>query len=83
MYSTPHKRVLSFERRSSSGRSIPMWLMFPGQVLLKHHVRNSKSDQFVDEVQLLHDIPQYAYIRYGDDYESTISIGTWPIVEVV
>ena len=70
--STPHERLFNFERRSSSGRSIPTWLMSPGPVLLKRHVRNSKSNPFVDEVQLLHANPQYAYIR--DDWESTVSI---------
>ena len=48
--------------------------MWPGPVILKRHIHNSESDPFVDEVQLLHANPQYVYIRYGDDWESTISI---------
>ncbi len=72
--STPHERLFSFERRSSAGRSVPTWLMSPGPVLLKRHVRSSKSDLLVDEVQLLHANPQYAYVRHSDGRESTVSI---------
>ena len=31
---TPHERFFRFERRSSTGRSMPTWLLTPGPVLL-------------------------------------------------
>ncbi len=70
--STPHERLFSFERRSSVGRSVPTWLMSPGPVLLKRHVRSSKSDPLVDEVQLLHANPQYAYVWHSDGRETSV-----------
>ena len=68
---TPHERFFKFERRSSCG---PTWLSSPGAVLLKRHVRTSKSDPLVDEVELLQANPQYAHIRHLDGRETTVSI---------
>ena len=47
--SKPHERLFNFQRRSTSGQSIPSWLTSPGPVLLKRHVRNSKFEPLVDE----------------------------------
>ena len=41
---TPHERMFTYRRQSSSGNSVPTWLMTPGTVLMKRHVRNSKYD---------------------------------------
>lgn len=71
---TPHERFFKFERRSSCGASVPTWLSSPGPVLLKRHVRTSKSDPLVDEVELLQANPQYAHIRHADGREATVSI---------
>ena len=71
---TPHERFFKFERRSSTGGSVPTWLSTPGPVLLKRHVRASKSDPLVDEVQLLQANPQYAHVRHTDGRETTVSI---------
>ena len=71
---TPHERLFKFERRSSTGGSVPTWLLTPGSVLLKRHVRTSKSDPLVDEVELLQANPQYAHVRYADGRETTVSI---------
>ena len=71
---TPHERFFKFDRRSSCGSSVPTWLSTPGPVLLKRHVRTSKTDPLVDEVQLLQANPQYAHIRHSDGRESTVSI---------
>ena len=79
--STPHERFFGFERRSSCGGSIPTWLLSPGPVLLKRHVRHSKSDPLVNEVQLLDANPQYAYVQYGDGREATVSIRHLLLVE--
>ena len=48
---TPHERFFKFERRSSTGGSVPTWLSTPGLVLLKQHVSTNKSDPLVDESQ--------------------------------
>ena len=71
---TPHERLFNFARKSASGSTIPTWLCTPGAVLLKRHVRQSKTEPFVDQVELLQANPQYAHIRYPDGRESTVSI---------
>lgn len=71
---TPHERLMNFARRSTAGSSIPSWLCNPGPVLLKRHVRHSKTEPLVDEVELLEANPQYAHIRYPDGRETTVSI---------
>ena len=53
---------------------MPSWLITPGPVLLKRYVHTSKDDLLVDEVELLQAKPQYAYIRYADGRETTVSI---------
>ena len=40
---TTHERFLGFSRKPMIGKSIPNWLMNPGPVLLRKHVR-TKSD---------------------------------------
>ena len=70
----PHERLLNFERRSSVGGSVPSWLIMPGPVVLKRHVRTSKDDLLVDEVELLQGNLQYTHIHYMDGWETTVSI---------
>ena len=43
-------------------------------MLLKRHVRNSKSDPLVDEVNLLEANLQYAHVQFPDGREDTVSI---------
>ena len=50
---TPHERLFNFARRSTTGGSLPTWLCMPGPVLLKRHVRHSKAEPLVDQVELL------------------------------
>ena len=50
---TPHERLFGWARRSTNGNSLPSWLTTPGPVLLKRHVRNSKIDPLVEEVDLM------------------------------
>ena len=71
---TPHERFFGYQRRSSCGSSIPSWLSIPGPVMLRRFVRHSKTDPLVDEVQLMDVNPSYAYIRYSDGRESTVSL---------
>ena len=40
--STPHDRFFSFQRKSMLGQSPPHWLITPGPVLLRNHVRNKR-----------------------------------------
>lgn len=69
---TPHKRMFGFARRSSHGLSIPSWLNHP--VLKKRHVRQSKYDPLVNEVELIEANPNYAHIRYPNGKEDTVSL---------
>ena len=71
---TPHQRMFSYQRKSTSGVSIPSWLTTPAPVLLKRHVRNSKYDPLVDEVNLLEANRQYAHVQFPDGREDTVSI---------
>ena len=61
---TPHERFFRFPRRSSFGASILTWMAELGPVLLKRHVRPTKADPLVDEVELLQANPHYAFVRY-------------------
>lgn len=70
---TPHEQLFNYARRSSEGTAIPSWFCEPGLVLLKHHVRASKTDPLVDDVELLQANLQYAHNRYPDGKEDTVS----------
>jgi len=70
---TPRERMFNFTRRSSSGHSMPSWLCEQGTVLLRRHVRHSKTEPLVDEVELLQANPNYAHVRYADGRETTVS----------
>ena len=68
---TPHERMFAFSRHSSIGLSVPTWLSNPGPVLLKRHVKTSKYEPLVDEVELVHATPSYAHVRLQDGRETT------------
>ncbi|GFO31071.1 pro-pol polyprotein [Plakobranchus ocellatus] len=57
---TRHERIFRYNRKSTTGTSLPSWLTTPGTVLMRRNVRPSKFDPFVDEVELLDCNPQYA-----------------------
>lgn len=71
---TPHERFLPFQRRSSAGTSLPSWLSQPGTVLLRRHVRHTKYEPLVDEVELIEANPQYALVRHPDGRQATVSL---------
>ncbi|XP_069984643.1 uncharacterized protein [Penaeus vannamei] len=71
---TLHERLFNYARRSSTGTAIPSWLCEPGPVLLRRHVRTSKTEPLVDEVELIQANPQYAHIRYPDGKEDPVSV---------
>ena len=64
--------MYNFQRRSTTGSSTPSWLATPGPALLKRHVRKSKFDPLVDEVELIEANPNYAHIRFPDGREDTV-----------
>ena len=71
---TPHERLFRYQRRSTSGSSVPTWLSKSGEVvLMKRHVRQ-KYDPLVDEVELLEANPHYAHVRLPDGRETTVSV---------
>ena len=71
---TPHERIFNFQRRSTSGSSIPSWLATPGPVLITRRVRSSKFDPLTEEVHLIKANPQYAHVRYPDGKEDTVAL---------
>ena len=71
--STPHECLFQYQRRSATGCNVPSWLSMSGQVLLKKHVRKSKYDPLIKEVELIEANPQYVHIRYPKRKETTVS----------
>ena len=69
---TPHERVFSFPRRTTTGCHIPTWLMNSSKVLLKRH-SHRKDELPVEEVDLLEVNPSYAKVRSRNGRESTVS----------
>ena len=70
---SPHERLFNFQQKSTSGHSLPSWLMSPGPVLMRRNVRQSKYEPFVDEVNLLEANTHYAHVQFPDGRETTIS----------
>ena len=68
---TPHERMFVFQRRSTSGTSVPSWLTEEDTAYLKRQVRNSKQDPLCDLVEVLEVNPTYAHIRTQDGVEKT------------
>lgn len=84
---TPHERMFKYNRRSATGCATPTWLSSPGPVLLRRHVRHSKYEPLTEPVELIEANPTYAYIRFPNGREDTVSIrdlapGGGPEVEV-
>ena len=66
---TSHERLFKFSRGSCLGWSTPTWLSLPGNVLLKRHIKTSKHEPLVDEVELIHATPNYARVRLPNGHE--------------
>ena len=71
---TPHERMFSHQRRTSTGGTVPTWLTTPGPVLMKRHNRASKYEPAVEEVELIKANPQYAWVKHPSGRESTVSL---------
>jgi hypothetical protein len=69
---TPHERMFTYPRKSSSGCSLPSWLK-PGPILVKRHVRN-KGDPLVDDAELLEVNPAYGKVRLENGREINVSL---------
>jgi len=69
---TPHERFLRFPRKAMTGSAFTSWLLHPGPVLLRRHVRN-KGDPLCDPVDLLDSNQTYSAIRLRDGQETTVS----------
>ncbi|XP_068224969.1 uncharacterized protein [Palaemon carinicauda] len=72
--STPHERLFLHSRRSTTGQSLPTWLIQGGRALLRRHVRHSKNDPLVDEVEIVETNPEYAHVKLSDGRATTVSL---------
>ena len=71
---SPHKRFLTFNRRSTLGTSIPSWLSSPKPVFLNRHVRTSKYNSLVDKIELIQVSSSHASVRLQNVWEVTVSL---------
>ena len=71
---TPHERMFHHNRKSTTGLSLPSWLVDANKVLLRKQNRSSKYDPLVEEVDLLECNPTYARVRLQDGREDTVSL---------
>ena len=74
----PYERLFRLPRRSINGMALPSWLLTPGTVLLRRHVRN-KGSPFCDPVELVEGSPTYSVVRLPDGrliYRGTLIAAT-------
>ena len=72
--STPHERFLCFQRRSALEIAAPSWLNSSSTVLVRRHNRSSKYELVVEEADFIHATPQYAFVRFKNSHDSTVSL---------
>ncbi|XP_069788197.1 uncharacterized protein [Narcine bancroftii] len=70
---TPHDHIFSFIRKAMTGTVLTKWMMTPGPVLLWKHCRPHKADPLVDQVELRHVNPQYAFVTFPDGREDSVA----------
>ena len=61
-------------RKSTTGESLPSWITSKGPAYLKQHVRHSKYDPLVEEVEILDVNPKYAHVQLPDGKTTTVSL---------
>ncbi|XP_069778833.1 uncharacterized protein [Narcine bancroftii] len=61
------------QRKATTGTVLPKWMMTPGPVLLWKHCRPHKADQLVDQVELRHANPQFAFVTFPDGREDSVA----------
>ena len=50
---TPHAQFFNFQRRSSTGKSLPTWLTCNDTAFVRRFNRHNKNEPYVDEVELV------------------------------
>ena len=70
---TPHERMFSFNRKSTSGKTIPSWVK-PSPVYERSHTRRSKNDHPVTPATLIHANSSHAHVRLPSGVETTVNI---------
>ena len=72
---TPHDRIFTYPRKTSTGINLPTWLQAqPKQVLVKNQTRTSKMEPLVVRADLLHLNPNSAQVRLPSGTETTVSL---------
>ena len=56
-------------KENSNRHNIPTWLLDNGTAFLRRHVRQSKYDPLVDEVELIDVTPTYARVKHPSGLE--------------
>ncbi|XP_069767755.1 uncharacterized protein [Narcine bancroftii] len=64
-----HARI----RKATTGTVLPKWMMTPGSVLLWKHCRPHKAVPLVDQMELRHVNPQYAFVTFPDGREDSVA----------
>ena len=67
-----HERFFKFPRHSAIGINVPSWIVEPGSVFVRKHVRD-KNDPLVDEAELINANQNYAVVRYPEGRKDTVS----------
>ena len=70
---TPHECMFSFNRKSTSGKTIPSCVK-PGPVYVSSHTRCSKSDRPITSATLIHANLSYAHVHLPSGFETTVNI---------
>ena len=71
--STPHDRLFKFNRKSTSGRSLPSWVK-PGPIYIRDRTRTHKNAPAVTEATLIHANPEYAHVQLPSGVQTTVNI---------
>ena len=70
---TPHERIFSYPRKSSTGLTMPSWILEDDVALLRRHNRRT-GDPLVEEVEIIDVNPYYARVRFPGGKEDTVSV---------
>ena len=73
---TPHSRIFSFERKSTSGPGVPKWLLESegSPIWVRNFSRRAKSDPRVKPATLIEAFPRYARVEFENGRIDSISL---------
>ena len=72
---TPYEQFFAFQRRSSTGATLPTWLTYPGsKAYLWRFVQTSKTDTLDDGVEIINVNPNYANVRHLNGREVSVAL---------